>query len=58
MSKNRMEAFSDGVLAIIITVMVLNFSVPHDADFKRCMAGSQSWPPHLAETSSGSSEKR
>jgi uncharacterized membrane protein len=34
MSKNRMEAFSDGVLAIIITIMVLNFSVPHDADFE------------------------
>jgi uncharacterized membrane protein len=34
MSKNRMEAFSDGVLAIIITIMILNFSVPHDADFE------------------------
>ena len=34
MSKNRMEAFSDGVLAIIITIMILNFSVPHEADFE------------------------
>ncbi len=29
MSTNRMEAFSDGVLAIIITIMVLGFKVPH-----------------------------
>ena len=28
MSKNRMEAFSDGVLAIIITIMVLELAVP------------------------------
>ena len=28
MSKNRLEAFSDGVIAIIITVMVLQISVP------------------------------
>jgi uncharacterized membrane protein len=34
MSKNRMEAFSDGVLAIIITIMVLNFSVPEGIDFQ------------------------
>ncbi len=34
MTKNRMEAFSDGVLAIIITIMVLNFSVPRDAEFE------------------------
>ena len=27
--KNRMEAFSDGVLAIIITIMVLELKVPH-----------------------------
>ena len=32
MSKNRMEAFSDGVLAIIITIMVLELKVPHGAD--------------------------
>src|SRR5512140_3505174 len=29
MEKNRMEAFSDGVLAIIITIMVLEMKVPH-----------------------------
>lgn len=29
MQKNRLEAFSDGVLAIIITIMVLEMKVPH-----------------------------
>jgi uncharacterized membrane protein len=32
MSKGRLEAFSDGVLAIIITIMVLELKVPHVAD--------------------------
>ena len=31
MTKGRMEAFSDGVLAIIITIMVLELKVPHGA---------------------------
>lgn len=31
MNKNRLEAFSDGVLAIIITIMVLEIKVPHHA---------------------------
>jgi uncharacterized membrane protein len=30
MDKNRLEAFSDGVIAIIITIMVLDLKVPHD----------------------------
>ena len=29
MGKNRLEAFSDGVMAIIITIMVLEMKVPH-----------------------------
>jgi uncharacterized membrane protein len=32
MNKNRLEAFSDGVLAIIITIMVLELKVPHGAE--------------------------
>ena len=32
MNKNRLEAFSDGVLAIIITIMVLEFKVPEGLD--------------------------
>jgi len=32
MGKNRLEAFSDGVLAIIITIMVLELKAPHGAE--------------------------
>jgi len=31
MTKTRLETFSDGVLAIIITIMVLEIKVPHEA---------------------------
>src|ERR1051325_8514006 len=34
MEKNRLEAFSDGVLAIIITIMVLEMKVPHGSDLE------------------------
>ncbi len=33
MNKNRLEAFSDGVLAIIITIMVLEIKIPHGSDW-------------------------
>ncbi|ALW86382.1 hypothetical protein AUC43_15585 [Hymenobacter sedentarius] len=33
MHKGRLEAFSDGVLAIILTIMVLEIKVPHGGDF-------------------------
>jgi uncharacterized membrane protein len=34
MSKGRLEAFSDGVIAIIITIMVLEMKVPHGGDLQ------------------------
>ena len=33
MTTTRLEAFSDGVLAIIITIMVLEIKVPHDTSW-------------------------
>jgi uncharacterized membrane protein len=37
MGKGRLEAFSDGVLAIIITIMVLEMKVPHDDSMAELM---------------------
>jgi uncharacterized membrane protein len=34
MNKNRLEAFSDGVLAIIITIMILEIKVPEASSFE------------------------
>jgi uncharacterized membrane protein len=34
MSKNRLEAFSDGVMAIILTIMVLEIKTPHDTSWR------------------------
>jgi uncharacterized membrane protein len=34
MNKNRLEAFSDGVMAIIITIMVLELKTPHGASLE------------------------
>lgn len=31
-TKTRLEAFSDGVIAVIITIIVLELKVPHGAD--------------------------
>lgn len=45
MGKNRLEAFSDGVLAIIITIMVLEMKVPHGTDWGTL---SQLWPVFLS----------
>ena len=32
MGKGRLEAFSDGVIAVIITILVLELKVPHGTD--------------------------
>ena len=36
MGSGRLEAFSDGVLAIIITIMVLEMKAPHGASSPIC----------------------
>jgi uncharacterized membrane protein len=41
MQKNRIEAFTDGVYAIIITIMVLELKVPHNPDLK---SYAEMWP--------------
>src|SRR6516165_8418287 len=38
MGKDRLTAFSDGVIAIIITIMVLELKVPHGSDWTALMA--------------------
>ena len=45
MGKNRLEAFSDGVIAIIITIMVLELKVPHDTSLT---ALTTLWPVFLS----------
>lgn len=45
MGKTRLEAFSDGVIAIIITIMVLELKVPHQATFAALV---QRWPIFLS----------
>jgi uncharacterized membrane protein len=45
MPKERLAAFSDGVLAIIITIMVLELKVPHGAEWA-ALAGL--WPVFLS----------
>jgi len=39
MSKQRLEAFTDGVLAVVITIMVFNLKVPAGSDFSSLASG-------------------
>lgn len=41
MEKGRLEAFTDGVMAVIITIMVLELKAPHEASWQALAA---SWP--------------
>jgi uncharacterized membrane protein len=45
MNKSRLEAFSDGVIAIIITIMVLEIKVPHGEQFADLLP---LWPVFLS----------
>lgn len=45
MGKGRLEAFSDGVLAIIITIMVLELKVPHGSGMEDLL---QLWPVFIS----------
>jgi len=45
MTKTRLEAFSDAVIAIIITIMVLELKVPHDTSFDALI---KLWPIFLS----------
>lgn len=45
MDKNRLEAFSDGIIAIIITIMVLEFNVPKDTSW---LALLKLWPVFIS----------
>ena len=45
MNKTRLEAFSDGVIAILITIMVLELKVPHGSDHR---ALAPLWPVFLS----------
>jgi uncharacterized membrane protein len=49
MGKGRFEAFSDGVIAIIITIMVLELKVPHGADLAALQAVDPRVPQLCAE---------
>jgi uncharacterized membrane protein len=45
MTTTRLEAFSDGVLAIVITIMVLELKVPHGTDWATL---AQVWPGFIS----------
>ena len=41
MDRDRLTAFTDGVIAVIITIMVLELKVPHGTDLHALLA---QWP--------------
>jgi len=45
MEKGRLEAFTDGVIAVIITIMVLELKPPHDSSWHALLAN---WPIMLS----------
>ena len=45
MTRNRLEAFSDGVIAILITIMVLELTIPHGAELSDLR---HTWPVFLS----------
>ena len=45
MDRDRLTAFTDGVLAVIITIMVLELKPPHGAGFQQLLA---LWPAYLS----------
>jgi TMEM175 potassium channel family protein len=48
MEKGRLEAFSDGVVAVIITIMVLEMKVPHEVDVTGWMGENKFAPTPTA----------
>src|SRR3954462_14070647 len=48
MSVGRLEAFSDGVLAIVITLLILDVKVPGSAEGHLGRELAQQWPQYVA----------